>query len=123
MSLTYSVCVETMSNIKFMEKLDKADKLLLQFPHGVSAKDFAKKFGVHRTQVYEYLNALEVREKAYSEHGLWFPKEKLAEKKPSCFNVFEYLKWERQYEDERLDENIEFLKRRRELRHKEMWDR
>lgn len=64
-----------MSHGKFMEKLNKADKLLRQFPHGTRAADFAKRLGVKRTQVYDYLNGLVLREKAYNKYGLWFPQE------------------------------------------------
>ena len=63
-----------MPHDKFMEKLDKADKLLRQFPHGIRAVDVARKLNIHRTQSYDYLSSLEARDKAYSEHGLWFPK-------------------------------------------------
>ena len=57
-----------------MEKLDKVDKLLRQFPHGARAVELARKMGVSRSAVYDYLNSLEARGKAYSEHGLWYPK-------------------------------------------------
>lgn len=64
-----------MPHVEFMEKLDRADKLLRQFPHGIRAVDFAQEFGVKRQNAYDFLNSLEVRGFAYSEHGLWFPKE------------------------------------------------
>jgi hypothetical protein len=74
---------------KFMEKLDKADKLLRQFPRGIRAEDFAKKLGVHRVQGYDYLHSLEVKEKGYSKNGLWYP---ATEKKPSRFGLLNYQK-------------------------------
>lgn len=58
-----------------MEKLDEADRLLRQFPHGIRAAEFADKLGVQRQSAYDYLNSLDVRGKAWNEHGLWYPKE------------------------------------------------
>jgi len=58
-----------------MEKLDEADRLLRQFPHGIRAAEFASKLGVQRQSAYDYLNSLDVRGKAWNEHGLWYPKE------------------------------------------------
>ncbi len=65
---------------KFMEKLPEYHKLLLQFPHGISASEYAKKVGIHRTQVYDILNSLAVRGLAKSEHGIWFPNDPDSEK-------------------------------------------
>ena len=55
-----------------MENLDKLEKLLRQFPHGARAAELAKKMGVSRSAVYDYLNSLETRGKARNEHGLWY---------------------------------------------------
>jgi predicted ArsR family transcriptional regulator len=66
---------------KSMEKLDKADRLLQQFPRGISAAEFAKKLGIHRTAVYDILNSLELRKKAESRDRLWYPKQLSPENK------------------------------------------
>lgn len=85
---TCSACVETMTHGKFMEKLNKTDKLLQQFPHGIRAADLAEKLGVHRTQVYDYLNSLRIREKARSEDGLWFPKQSSSKQKKATASAY-----------------------------------
>jgi len=65
-----------MSNVKSMENLDKAERMLRQCPHGIRAADFMRKMGFRSRQTaYNYLNSLELKGKAYNEHGLWFPKE------------------------------------------------
>jgi len=61
-----------MSDGKFKENLDKVDKLLRQFPHGVRAIELAEKLGLSRSAVYDYLNGLETRGKCSNEHGLWY---------------------------------------------------
>jgi sugar-specific transcriptional regulator TrmB len=63
-----------MLNGKFMENLDKVDKLLRHFPHGVRATELAKKLGISRSSIYDYLNSLAVRGEARNEHSLWYPK-------------------------------------------------
>lgn len=64
-----------------MEKVDKADRLLQQFPRGISAAELARKLGIHRTSVYDILNSLVLRGKAESRDGLWYPKTRSAENK------------------------------------------
>jgi DNA-binding FadR family transcriptional regulator len=61
-----------MAKGKFMENLDKLEKLLRQFPHGARAAELAEKMRVSRSAVYDYLNGLEARGKARNEHGLWY---------------------------------------------------
>lgn len=59
-----------------MENLDKAERMLRQCPRGIRAEDFMRKMGFSSRQTaYNYLNSLELKGKAYNEHGLWFPKE------------------------------------------------
>lgn len=72
-----------MPNVERIVKLEKAHTLLLQFPHGIRAEDFARKFGLkirnkpyHKTTAYDILNALDFQDWAYNDHGLWFPKDK-----------------------------------------------
>lgn len=62
-----------------MEKLEKIDRLLRQFPHGITAAELAEKMDIKRTAVYDFLNSLAVRGKAESRDGLWFSKQ---EQKP-----------------------------------------
>ncbi len=57
-----------------MENLDKVERLLRQFPNGIRAAELAKKLGIGRSRVYDYLNSMEARGKARNEHGLWYPK-------------------------------------------------
>jgi len=95
-----------------MEKLSKAEGLLLQFPHGIKAVDFARKLGVHRTQAYDYLNSLEVRGKARNERGLWFPADKKVKSKLGLFG------WLEQRAERKKREELELRARmaaRREL--------
>ena len=65
---------------KFKQKLEASHKVLLQFPRGVRAAQFARKLGIHRTAAYDILNSLELKEQARNERGLWFPKEPNLEK-------------------------------------------
>jgi DNA-binding NtrC family response regulator len=69
-----------MSDGKFTEKLIAHHKVLLQFPRGIRAAQFARKLGIHRTAAYDILNSLELKDWARNEHGLWFPKEPDLEK-------------------------------------------
>jgi len=73
-----------MSNVKSMGNLDKAERMLRQCPHGIKAADFMRKMGfLSRQTAYNYLNSLELKGKAYNEHGLWFPKEVGISEEPS----------------------------------------
>jgi hypothetical protein len=62
-----------MTHGKYMENLNKLDKLLRQFPHGARAEELAKRMGICRTRIYDYLDSLEVRGRARNEHSLWYP--------------------------------------------------
>ncbi len=66
--------VATMSNGKKTKNLDKLDRLLRQNPHGVRITDLAGKLGISRSTVYDYLNTLDLRGKAYYERGIAYPK-------------------------------------------------
>ena len=66
--------------------LDKADKLLRQFPKGITALDFAEKLGqavrkrpYGRQTGYDYLNSLGLKKRAKKRGTLWYPKEAEAE--------------------------------------------
>ena len=65
-----------------MGKLEKADKLLQQFPRGIRASEFARALGIQRTAAYDLLNSLAARGKAESRDGLWYPKNPVVENKP-----------------------------------------
>jgi len=56
-----------------MENLNKVYRLLQQVPHGIRAVGLAKKLGINRTGIYDFLNSLKARGKARNEHGLWYP--------------------------------------------------
>jgi hypothetical protein len=92
-----------MLNGKIMEKMEEADKLLRQFPKGVTASEFAEKFGKHirkkpygRQTGYDYLNSLVLRRKAEKRDNSFYPLTAEAEKpsteaKASRFGLFEWL--------------------------------
>ena len=88
-----------------MERLRKAEKLLQHFPHGITAIDFAQKFGVHRTQAYEYLNSLILQKKAHQEGSSFFPKDKKESSRDLGF--FGWL--ERRAERKRLERERKIL--------------
>jgi len=62
-----------MSNVKTMEKVDRVDKCLRQFPQGIRISDLAEKSGVSRTYVYGLLNTLDYQGKAHYERGVAYP--------------------------------------------------
>jgi len=68
-----------MSHVKRMEKEDKLVKLLRQSRNGIRINDLAKKLGIHRSTVYDYLNSLVFQELAYYEKGIAYPKKLSAE--------------------------------------------
>jgi hypothetical protein len=81
-----------MPNVRSMDNLDKAEKLLRQFPNGLSVENFAKKLGVKirgkpfvRSTGYDYLNSLEIRGLAHYVRGTAYPG-KVGEK-PSTIHV------------------------------------
>jgi DNA-binding IclR family transcriptional regulator len=82
-----------MTHGKSMEKLEKAYRLLQQFPHGIRAADFAKKIGAERTAVYDVLNSLLYQGKAENKNNLWYPmqpsheKEKTSEQKEKLIDT------------------------------------
>jgi uncharacterized protein YdeI (YjbR/CyaY-like superfamily) len=60
---------------EFTDNLNKCYNVVQQSSSkGINAVDIAKQLGVHRTTVHSYLNTLELMEKVYSEHGLWYAK-------------------------------------------------
>jgi len=67
---------------EYIENLDRCYKVVQQSRTGINAVDVGKKINKHRATVHTYLNSLELMEKVYSEHGLWYPKE-TSVKKPS----------------------------------------
>jgi len=71
-----------MSHVKRMEKEDKCDKLLRQFPNGIRISILAQKLEVTRSTVYDYLNSLELKGKAHYEKGIAYPKKPSIEEKP-----------------------------------------
>ena len=71
--MRYDYCVATMSNVKRMEKSDRVDKCLRQFPQGKRIPDLAKKCGVSRTYMYDLLNTLDYQGKAHYERGVAYP--------------------------------------------------
>ena len=86
-----------------MEKVEKADKLLRQFPKGITASEFAKELGkqirkepYRRQTGYDQLNSLVLRGKAEKKGSLFYPKiaqsEKSSTEKPSKFGFFEWVK-------------------------------
>ncbi|MCD6241839.1 HTH domain-containing protein [Candidatus Bathyarchaeota archaeon] len=65
------------SKRKFMDNLERCYKLLQQSSSkGIRAVEVASKLGVHRTTAHSYLNTLELMGKVYSEHGLWYAKDR-----------------------------------------------
>jgi hypothetical protein len=70
-----------MSHVKIMEKMEKMEKFLRQFPKGITAGEFAEKFGKHvrgkpygRQTGYDYLNSLVLQGKAEKKGNLFYPK-------------------------------------------------
>lgn len=74
-----------MSNVKRMKNLDKLEVLLVQFPKGIHVNDVAEKLGWSRSKVYDYLNTLKLKRKAYYENGYAYPS------KPSEKGLFNEL--------------------------------
>lgn len=60
---------------KLMENLERCYKVVQQSRTGISAIQVAEKLEVHRTTAHSYLNTLELMERVYSQHGLWYAKE------------------------------------------------
>ncbi len=84
-------CVMEMSNRKIMGNLDKLDKLLRQNPHGIRIRDIVTRLGISRSTVYNHLNHLDLKGKAYYERGTAYPK-KPSHLKLSKAERFELLK-------------------------------
>ncbi|NIN53207.1 MAG: HTH domain-containing protein [Nitrososphaeria archaeon] len=76
---------------RLMENLEKCYKVVQQkSKSGISASDIAEKLDVHRTSVHRWLNTLDLTDKVYSEHGLWYPKE--AKFKKVTKNSYKYMR-------------------------------
>jgi hypothetical protein len=90
-----------MPNVKSMENLEKLEQLIGKIPARNWAF-YAKKLGWSRGKVYEYFNSLEIKEKAYSKGGLWYPQTATSEK-PST-------------DSERSKKQLGFFERREERR-------
>lgn len=56
-----------------IEKLDKVERVLRQFLHGLRITDLAKKIETKRPTVYGYLNTLELEGRAYYQRGIAYP--------------------------------------------------
>lgn len=70
------------------ENLERCYKVVQQSSRsGISAIDVAKKLGIHRVTAHSYLTTLELMERVYSQHGLWFARKPAAER-PSTEQLF-----------------------------------
>jgi transposase len=59
------------------QKLDKIQAILRQNPHGIRITDLAKKLNVKRSTIYDYLNSVELKGKAYFQRGVAYPERPL----------------------------------------------
>lgn len=67
--------VENISMVKLTSKEEKVRKKLEKFPHGVKATQLMRELHMTKTPLYEALNSLEIKSKAFrGEHNLWLPK-------------------------------------------------
>jgi hypothetical protein len=112
-----------MVNVKIMGKLEKAEKFLGQFPMGITASDFAEKFGKHirkevyrRQTGYDYLNSLVLRAKAEKKDTLFYPitagpKKTSTEPKVSGLGFFGYRKWKIEHDELKEQHALEELEK------------
>jgi len=60
-----------------MDNLERCYKIVQQSSSkGIRAIEVAERLGVHRTTAHSYLTTLELMGKVYSEHGLWYAKDR-----------------------------------------------
>ena len=100
----------------------RLENVLRQFPKGIRIVELANKVGISRSYAYDLLNSLQLQGKAYYENGIAYPGKSRKPSKNNKFGFWEWLKWRREYEDERLDRQIRELEAECEKLEKEIFE-
>jgi vacuolar-type H+-ATPase subunit I/STV1 len=94
---------------KLSEKAEIIWKVLTHHSDGATAKRLQQITSMRKTVVYEALKELESKRFIVHEKRLWKLREKPSTEKPSKLSILAYKKWNREYADQRLDEDIREL--------------